>query len=914
MIINKINIIAFAGVKNKVIEFNEGINLIYGENEKGKSTIQNFIRVWLYGMNNKRSKDIKNNDRIRFMPVDGDTIKGELYVTHNERTYIIIRSFGKTKKQDSSQIIDAETGEEIPDIPKNDPGKYFLNVNGATFNKTLFISQLGVAISKDKEEEIIDKAANLLDSDEENISVQKSFEKLEAIKKKITTTRKTGKLDLLREKYNALVEERFEAYRLAENSLEEEQNLINLKENRNDLREEIKNLNIYKRYLKKIKLQKEYEEITEYLKKKEELEKKGRFIESTLSSKNGLIDENLLNDIKEENSLYFSILDMKNESERNLNSKREIYNEKKTENEDLLFLDNISNNEKNNFIKNVMEQENIKEKINSYNNLKKEIEILQSNISSRKEKIGDAINFENKVEEVKYLLKRYEEKLKELKFNIENNKAEEVPINKEKVRKQNNIMKILTVLLLLGLISTIVVKADIYISLIIGLALVFSLLFLLINSKEVKNNKSLESKENIIKSLQREIDEIEKEIFNYTRLVKSSSYEDFIRKLKSYEEFALFEGKEKIKISEKSNQISLYNIEELKETYNKNQNNLNKVLDLSKTNDINEVIYKISKYEEINKELLSLKIEIEKEEKSIANIENELNIREKRIREKLAFIGMEEIDLYDLEERLIELREKIKEREEIIRGLKTIEETYAALTKDKDIDAIKEEVKEIISQDINYNYTSEEEIDIRISEKSNELIELEKSIKDIENKLENRYLGKRRIPEIEEEIEEVKESIKNLETKKKSIELAIEVMKESLREVRGNFTNILNSSVMDYYSDLTNGEYNEVMVSDNYEMKVRQKNDVLNAGMLSNGANDQLYLSLRLAFIKMIYKNTEYPLILDDAFIQYDDIRLEKALNLLSKIDIRQIIIFTCQKREEEILKNKGQEVNYIYL
>ena len=61
------------------------------------------------------------------------------------------------QKQDSSQIIDAETGEEIPDIRKM-IGKYFLNVNGATFNKTLFISQLGVAISKDKEEEIIDKA------------------------------------------------------------------------------------------------------------------------------------------------------------------------------------------------------------------------------------------------------------------------------------------------------------------------------------------------------------------------------------------------------------------------------------------------------------------------------------------------------------------------------------------------------------------------------------------------------------------------------------------------------------------------------------------------------------------------------------------------------------------------------------
>ncbi|WP_418222836.1 AAA family ATPase [Clostridium isatidis] len=914
MIIDKVNIIAFAGIKNKVIDFKEGINLIYGENEKGKSTIQNFIRVWLYGMNSKRSKDIKNNDRLRFMPVDGDTIRGELYLNHNNRRYVIIRTFGKTKKEDLSQIIDAETGEEILDIPKNDPGKYFLNVNSATFNKTLFISQLGVAISKDKEEEIIDKAANLLDSEEENISVQKAFEKLETIKKKITTTRKTGKLDILREKYNALVEERYEAYRLAENNLEEEQALITLKENRSNLREEIKNLNIYKRYLKKIKLQKEYEEITEYLKKKEELKKKERFIESSLSSKNGLIDENLLNDIKEENSLYFSILDMKNESERNLAYKIEIYNKKKSDNRELLFLDNISNNEKNNFIKNVMEQEVIKEKIDIYNNLNIEIERLQEEIAIKKEKLGASINFENKVEEIKYLLKRYEEKLKELKFNIENNNLKEDTNNRDYIKKYNNLIKVASVLLFISLICTIIIKTNIYLSVIIGIAFIFSLLFLLIINKKVNKNKTIEGKEQVIKRLQEEINEIEKEIYKYTKLVKSSSYEDFIRKLKSYEEFTDFEEKQKIRISEKYSQLVLLNIDKLKETYNKNQKNIDKILELSNTENINEIIYKISKYEEVNKELLSLEIEVEKEEKSIESLEKELNIREKRIREKLAFIGLEDIDLYELEEKLIELREKIKERAEIIRGLKSIEETYAALTKDKDIDTIKEEVKDIINKEIKYNYSSEEEIDIKISEKSNELIELEKSIKDIENKLENRYLGKRSIAEIEEEIEDIKEKMKTLEIQMQSIELAIEVMKASLREVRGNFTNILNSNVMNYYNYLTNGEYNEVMVSDSYEMKVRQKNDVISAGMLSNGANDQLYLSLRLAFIKMIYKNTEYPLILDDAFVQYDDMRLEKALKLLSEIDINQIIIFTCQKREIELLKNINDKVNYICL
>ena len=41
-------------------------------------------------MNSKRTKDLKNNDRVRFAPVDGDKIRGELYVTHNNRKYIIV--------------------------------------------------------------------------------------------------------------------------------------------------------------------------------------------------------------------------------------------------------------------------------------------------------------------------------------------------------------------------------------------------------------------------------------------------------------------------------------------------------------------------------------------------------------------------------------------------------------------------------------------------------------------------------------------------------------------------------------------------------------------------------------------------------------------------------------------------------
>ena len=61
------------------------------------------------------------------------------------------------KKTMFQLLIDAITGEEISFINKDEPGRYFLNINRATFVNTLFIGQLAVAVKKDKEEEILDK-------------------------------------------------------------------------------------------------------------------------------------------------------------------------------------------------------------------------------------------------------------------------------------------------------------------------------------------------------------------------------------------------------------------------------------------------------------------------------------------------------------------------------------------------------------------------------------------------------------------------------------------------------------------------------------------------------------------------------------------------------------------------------------
>ena len=908
MIINKLNIISFGGLKDKVIELTEDVNLIYGENEKGKSTIQNFIRIWLYGMNSKRTKDIKSNDRLRFMPITGEKIRGELYITHNNRSYIISRSFGATKKEDTSEIIDFETGEEILDIPKDEPGRYFFNVNSQTFYKTLFINQLGVSISRDKEEEIIDKAANLLNSDSDNVSVQKALEKLETIRKSITTPRKTGELDLLRNKLESLNTERYEGYRLSKENIDKEELLISLRERRKETRREINNLDIYKKYIKKVKLRKEYEDITEYLRKKEELKLKEKSIEKSISSRSGIIDEGIISDIKNENSLYLSLVDMKAEEERKLKENKEMYFNTMESFKGLSFIDGLTSEEKNKFIKATMERDALKEKIDTFEALNKSIEEIKDDIKNKENLIGEAINFKAVREEIRDVLIKYEEKLKELKF-----KAENYNDKKEGAISIGN-FKVLTYLaVLLVIISALLIifKANIFIS-IGSLGALVLVLFRMISlkfSSSSKNNVNIS-----IKKLKDEIEDLEREIFKYTKLVSASSYENFIKKLKLFDDYNLYVEKQNLKIREKEAQISVLNIDIAKENYLINEKYINNILESSEASDINEVILMFAKYDEVNKEVLALKIDIEKEEKSIEKVSNELSIREKRIREKLDNIGLSDIELSEVEEKLLELKEKLKQREDILKSLESINAAYEALTKDKDIDSIKEELKDIINENINYSYSSEEEIDNQVSIKSNELIEIEKEIKDVENYLNNRFIGKRTIPQIEEEINEVKEKVKKLELLLRSCEIAIENMNETIREVRGNFGSVLNSNVIDYFKKITNNEYSDVMVADSYDMKVRKGKEILPGGVLSNGANDQLYLSLRLSFIDMIYKGVEYPLIVDEAFVQYDDFRIERALEMLLSTNFAQLIIFTCQQREENIFNNKKIKFNYINL
>src|SRR5699024_9752491 len=90
----------FAGLKNLDIEFEDGLNVILGPNESGKSTLIEGIYHTLFKeakltKNRKADKEFTN----RFMPISkGDTIDGKLTIKYSDKEYEIYKSWDADTK------------------------------------------------------------------------------------------------------------------------------------------------------------------------------------------------------------------------------------------------------------------------------------------------------------------------------------------------------------------------------------------------------------------------------------------------------------------------------------------------------------------------------------------------------------------------------------------------------------------------------------------------------------------------------------------------------------------------------------------------------------------------------------------------------------------------------------------------
>ena len=102
-------------------------------------------------------------------------------------------------------------------------------------------------------------------------------------------------------------------------------------------------------------------------------------------------------------------------------------------------------------------------------------------------------------------------------------------------------------------------------------------------------------------------------------------------------------------------------------------------------------------------------------------------------------------------------------------------------------------------------------------------------------------------------------------------------------------------------------------IDENLNVFLNTKTKLVPLENVSSGTMDQVYLALRLAAAKLLQGSSSgFPLIFDDSFTQYDDERLKTALEWLASVYGGQIIIFTCHRREAQMLRARQVEFHLI--
>ncbi|NLH01194.1 MAG: AAA family ATPase [Clostridiales bacterium] len=163
--------------------------------------------------------------------------------------------------------------------------------------------------------------------------------------------------------------------------------------------------------------------------------------------------------------------------------------------------------------------------------------------------------------------------------------------------------------------------------------------------------------------------------------------------------------------------------------------------------------------------------------------------------------------------------------------------------------------------------------------------------------------------ELTARIDELTAEYEKLSMEYEALNLALNTLIEAGDEISHRITPRLSARTAEIFSKLTASKYDAILLDRELKASARPSGDTLPREMsfLSAGAVDQLYLAVRLAICELALPiSKQCPIILDDALVNFDDERCLYALELLRDMArYRQIILFTCHRREADLMAGK---------
>ena len=170
MKIKSVYIEAFGKLKDYRYVFTDGFNLIYGDNEYGKTTLMAFIKMMFYGTPNNAAG---RAEREHYMPWSGERCAGYIDYELNGTDYRLVREFAQTNSGDKITLEKLNVGRPEKISPRDTLGEKIFGCSLECFERSLFIGSLNDSVTgKEALGEINNRLSNLVSTGEEDTSAK----------------------------------------------------------------------------------------------------------------------------------------------------------------------------------------------------------------------------------------------------------------------------------------------------------------------------------------------------------------------------------------------------------------------------------------------------------------------------------------------------------------------------------------------------------------------------------------------------------------------------------------------------------------------------------------------------------------------------------------------------------------------
>lgn len=201
----------------------------------------------------------------------------------------------------------------------------------------------------------------------------------------------------------------------------------------------------------------------------------------------------------------------------------------------------------------------------------------------------------------------------------------------------------------------------------------------------------------------------------------------------------------------------------------------------------------------------------------------------------------------------------------------------------RDLDKLKEEVDKLKTKDV--------ELKTSIS-KTKELV---KSLGDIQ-----------------EEVDNMEQKRSELIEKAEEHDITYNFLEKAETGVQHKFTPSIERDSKFLLKEVTDEKYTDLRINEetlDISIKAPEIKDYVNVDVLSQGAKDQVYFTVRTTMSDLLSGNINLPLIFDDPFHNFDDPRLKKTINAIKKIAKKKQIILISHKSYQKDFKNFAENV-----